>query len=86
MKTVVELFLGKYGSLLDVLQKVQRLEIYYRESMALSKSKNIFQIILDLWSMLMSVWIGKYLKETSHGLLVANSCNLKGEIGRIKLK
>ena len=48
MKTVVELFLGKYGSLLDVLQKVQRLEIYYRESMALSKSKNIFQIILDL--------------------------------------
>ena len=47
------IFAVAYKVFLNVAQKIKLLDIYYSEPVALSKFENIFQIILDLWFMVM---------------------------------
>ena len=53
-------------------EKLKQLEICYGEPITLRKLKNIFQMIVKVWVMMILVQMEKYLHATRNDLIASN--------------
>ena len=58
-------------------EQLKQLEICYGEPITLCKLKNIFQTIVKVWVMIISVQMEKYLHATRNDLIASNDLRLK---------